>query len=49
MKSGWVIVYLPGGDVYQMLDGAPPGRQSFKKRAIKTILTCVQLYWWLKG
>ena len=40
---------MPGGDVYQMLD-APGGCRgySLKKRAIKTFLACVQLYWWIK-
>ena len=52
MQSGWVIVYLPGGDIYQLL--APePGKASIKKRvikgAIKTILTCAQLYWWIRS
>ena len=54
MQSGWVIVYVPGGDIYQMLDpGGTPGKTSLRKRilkgGIKTLLTCVQLYWWIKG
>ena len=52
MQSGWVIVYVPGGDVYQMLE-SPTGKTSLKKRilkgGVKTVLACVQLYWWLKG
>ena len=53
MQSGWVIVYVPGGDVYQMLDSSPTGKTSLKRRilkgGVKTVLACVQLYWWLKG
>ncbi len=53
MQSGWVIVYVPGGDIYQMLDSGPTERTSIKKRifkrGIKTLLTCVQLYWWIKS
>jgi len=53
MQSGWVIVYVPGGDIYQILDPYPgPEKKSLKKRVIKgtikTILTCAQLYWWLQ-
>ena len=52
MQSGWVIVYVPGGDIYQMLDPCTP-KNSLRKRilkgGIKTLLTCVQLYWWIKG
>ena len=54
MQSGWVIVYVPGGDIYQILDPypGPTEKNSFKrrviKRTIKTILTCAQLYWWLQ-
>ena len=52
--QGWVIVYLPGGDVYQMLspDGAHHKR-SLKQRVVrtglKTLVACVQMYWWLKS
>ena len=54
MQSGWVIVYVPGGNIYQLLDpGNGTGKTSLKKRilkgGIKTFLTCVQLYWWIKG
>ena len=54
MQSGWVIVYVPGGDIYQILDPypGPVQKKSLKKRVIKgtikTILTCAQLYWWLQ-
>ena len=52
MQSGWVIVYVPGGDIYQLLDSGT-GKTSLKKRilkgGIKTLLTCVQLYWWIRG
>ena len=54
MQSGWVIVYVPGGDIYQMLDpGGSFPKTSLKRRflrgGIKTVLTCVQLYWWIRG
>ncbi len=52
--QGWVIVYVPGGDIYQLLDpGGPTGMTPLKTRivkgGIKTLLTCVQLYWWITG
>jgi hypothetical protein len=51
MQSGWVIVYVPGGNIYQMLEG--PGKaQTIKQRiirsGIKTFLAAAQLYYWLK-
>jgi hypothetical protein len=46
MDSGWVIVYVPGGNVYQMLEG--PTKGSSKGKVVKTVLACAQLYWWLK-
>jgi len=55
MQSGWVIVYIPGGDIYQMLDpvGPPRKKQTLTRRvlkgSVKTLLTCVQLYWWIKS
>jgi len=55
MQSGWVIVYLPGGDIYQLLapSDSEPGKTSINKRilkgAVKTFLTCVQLYWWIRS
>ena len=55
MQSGWVIVYVPGGDIYQLLDPVgPPGTQATLTRrvlkgSVKTLFTCVQLYLWLKG
>jgi len=54
MQSGWVIVYVPGGDIYQLLDVGPPGKPATLSRrvlkgSVKALVTCVQLYWWLKG
>ena len=50
--NGWVIVYLPGGDVYDMFDEAPVKSSSFRKRllrrGVKTFLAVAQLYWWLR-
>ena len=50
--QGWVIVYLPGGDIYQLASG-PPAKMPFAhkvlRRSVKTLLTCAQVYWWLKG
>ena len=51
--NGWVIVYLPGGAVYDMLEAPQkPGKKSFHKRllrrGIKTFLAVAQLYWWIK-
>ena len=52
--DGWVIVYLPGGDIYQLVD---PGSDNKKKtvmqrvlrNSLKTFLTAAQLYWWIKS
>ena len=55
MQSGWVIIYVPGGDIYQLLDPypGPMQKKSLKKRVIKgtikTLITCAQLYWWIRG
>jgi hypothetical protein len=49
--NGWVIVYLPGGDIYDMLDTHVPQNSLQKrllKRGIKTFLVVVQLWWWIK-
>ena len=53
MQSGWVIVYVPGGNIYQMLEGpAKQAGQTIKQRiirsGIKTFLAAAQLYYWLK-
>ncbi len=49
--NGWVVIYLPGGDVYDMFDDTPT-KSSFRsrlaRRGIKTFLAVAQLYWWLK-
>ena len=52
--QGWVIVYVPGGDIYQLLDpgGSPAQKtltQKIIKHSIKTFLTCAQLYWWIRS
>ena len=51
--NGWVIVYLPGGDIYQILDTCPTGKgttlHKVIKNSIKTFLTAAQLYWWIKS
>ena len=52
MQSGWVIVYVPGGNI-QMLEGpAKQAGQTIKQRiirsGIKTFLAAAQLYYWLK-
>ena len=55
MQSGWVIIYVPGGDIYQMLEGPAlgMGKTTFRKKivrgSIKTILTIAQLLWWLRS
>ena len=50
--QGWVIVYVPGGTIYQMLDETQEQKTSIKGRilrgSVKTFLACAQLYWWLK-
>ena len=50
--QGWVIVYVPGGNVYQMLDVATTKTSSFKGRLFKgginALLGAVQLYYWLR-
>ena len=49
--QGWVIVYLPGGDVYDMFDDTPV-KSSLQKRllrrGVKTFLAVAQLWWWLR-
>ena len=48
--NGWVIVYRPGGDIYQMIDGIPPHtRTSAIKKGFNILLTCVQVYYWFKS
>ena len=52
--QGWVIVYLPGGDVYQLASGeGTPTKTPFARKvlrqSVKTLLTCAQVYWWFKG
>ena len=51
--NGWVIVYLPGGDVYQIFDPGPVAPTTFSRkvfrRGVKTFLACAQLYYWIKG
>ena len=51
--QGWVIVYLPGGDVYQIFDGSSAAKTTLARkvlrRSLKTLFTCAQVYWWLKG
>ena len=50
--QGWVIIYMPGGNVYDMYSETDPIKSSFRKtlmrRGIKTFLAVVQLYWWLR-
>ena len=52
MQSGWVIVYVPGGDIYQMLDTVGPCGKPMHRRVLqrgfKTLLALVQLYWWVR-
>jgi hypothetical protein len=49
----WVIVYVPGSNIYQMLDECPlkkePMRHRIIKGSVRTFLTCAQLWWWLKS
>ena len=54
--NGWVIVYLPGGDIYQLVDpGSAWGNkkktvmQRVLRNSLKTFLTAAQLYWWIKS
>ena len=53
MQSGWVIVYVPGGDIYQLAAEGPTKGLSATRRAVrtgfKTVLACAQLYWWLRS
>ena len=52
--EGYVIVYRPGGDVYQMLsaDYDGTGKDSLKMRVLKTVakalITGLQIWWTLK-
>ena len=49
--QGWVIVYLPGGDIYQMV-GAPQPRKTKTERllekGIRYAAAAAQVYWWFK-
>ena len=51
--NGWVIVYLPGGDIYDMFDDSPVKKSSFRTRVmrggVKTFLAAAPLYWWLRA
>jgi len=51
--NGWVIVYLPGGNIYQMFDETPSKNPNLRKRllhgGIKTFLAATQLWWWLRS
>jgi hypothetical protein len=48
----YVIVYRPGGNIYQMLAG-PDVKESFKVRMLKTVarafITGLQIWWTLKS
>jgi len=50
--TGWVIVYLPGSDIYEMLDDKPVQPRTLRQRlmhqGIKGLLAAVQMYWWLR-
>ena len=51
--NGWVIVYLPGGDIYDMFDDSPVKKPSslrsrVMRGGVKTFLAAAQLYWWLR-
>ena len=46
--TGWVIVYLPGGDVYSMLDTTLPPKASLAKRVARTGLAAVQVWFWVR-
>ena len=52
MLGGWVIVYVPGGNIYQMLDNNQPKKTTLAKKiakhSLKTILAAAQVYWWIK-
>ena len=51
--EGWVIVYVPTAtsNVYQMLtyDDGPTQKKNLMQKTIKTLLTCAQVYWWLRS
>ena len=51
--QGWVIVYVPGGDIYQLASGEEATKTPFARkllrRSVKTLLTCAQVYWWFKA
>lgn len=55
MNGGWVIVYMPGSDIYQMVSGPmgagtkPSTKTKLMRGAFQTVLTCAQIYWWLKN
>jgi hypothetical protein len=51
---GWVIVYVPGGNIYQMIDGQTTKKKTtlakkIAKHSLKTILAAAQIYWWIKS
>jgi hypothetical protein len=49
--QGWVIVYLPGGNVYQMV-GAPDNHttktQRLLKKGMRYAAAIAQVYWFFK-
>ena len=49
--QGWVIVYLPGGDVYQMVSAPEPysKTQRMVERGMRYAAAVAQVYWWFKA
>ena len=47
--QGWVIVYFPGGDIYQMLSYDSPTKNPGRlgTYAMRGGAAAVQLLWWL--
>ena len=51
--NGWVIVYLPGGNIYQMLCAEAPKQPTRLRRllrkSISAAFAAAQLYYWVKS
>ena len=50
--NGWVIVYLPGNNIYQMVEPYTKKCETITSKVIrgsvKTIVACAQIYLWFK-
>ena len=49
----WVIIVMPGGDIYDMYSEKPMSRPSLKSRllrgGLKTFLAAAQVWFWMRA